>query len=199
MEKWPFMNYQEYVEAAKRLVNRIDCFQGKIAEYAMAVCQIRHGGRSDGYYTLTDFAEDVGITGKQLSRWVGIYRVSLSVGIKNPTTKDWTTLTKMKQIETMKISAENNSTNTPRKKIKPIVDSNSRKETFQRINNGSDKEWEFSKLFKLVQSNKNINSRIDLDAIDEKDIGLLMKYLDEMSDQLNDYLTTKKKNERRVS
>lgn len=187
------MNYQEYVEAAKKLVNRVDCFQAKIAEYAVAVCQIRHGGRSSEFYTLTNFAEDVGLPMRRLSRWVAIYKVSLSAGVKNPTKLDWTVASKVKQLEDMRIVSENHSTGTPRKKIKRLISNDTTKKTFQQIKNGDSQEFEFSKAFRIIQSSKKLVMETDLDLVDDRTLGLLMSYLDEMSDCINNYLTKKKK------
>lgn len=187
------MNYQDYVNAAKELIKRIDSYQAKIAEYAIKVCEIRHGGRSDGYYTLTDFAQDVGISNKRLSEWVDIYKVSLKVGIQNPTKQQWTNISKLRDLERMGINSSNKKNGTPRKKIRLAVDANTLKEKLKKIESGTCKEFEFYKFYKFVQNNKNLFLKIKLNEIEDNSILALMNNLDEMSDYLNEYLTRKKK------
>ena len=59
-------SYLDYVLLAKQEIKAIEGHQIRICEYADAACTIRHGGRSNGYYTLTDFARDIGLPTKTL-------------------------------------------------------------------------------------------------------------------------------------
>lgn len=67
-------SYTDLVEEAKHLLRATDLFKLKIAKMAIKACTIRHGGRSSGYYTLVDFARDVGCDRKGLSEWVLTYK-----------------------------------------------------------------------------------------------------------------------------
>lgn len=81
--------YLELVEEAKKLIHEHELIPLKIAKIAMEVCTIRHGGRAT-YYTLTDFANDTGISRKTLSSWVITYRVvAAKIPEKIKTDADW--------------------------------------------------------------------------------------------------------------
>jgi len=84
------MSYSDLVEEGKSLINAVDLFKLKIAKLAVKACTIRHGGRSSGYYTLSDFAKDIGVDRKKLSDWVLIYRrVVVPANLKITSEKDW--------------------------------------------------------------------------------------------------------------
>ena len=63
-------NYYQLVNEAKILMAKNDLLKLRLAKLAIKACSIRHGGRSDGHYTLANFASDVGVSRKQLSNWV---------------------------------------------------------------------------------------------------------------------------------
>lgn len=67
-------SYTDLVEDAKVLLHHVALYRLKIAKMALKACDIRHGGRSTGYYTLTDFAKDIGCHRKDLSEWVLTYK-----------------------------------------------------------------------------------------------------------------------------
>lgn len=83
-------SYDEIVQDAKRLYARTILYKLKIAKLAVKVCKIRHGGKSDKYYTMKDFSKDTGIPYKSLSDWTMTYRLVCShVGNKIKTDEDW--------------------------------------------------------------------------------------------------------------
>src|SRR5690606_28292286 len=105
-----------YVELGKELVNKIEAYQAKIAEYACLVCDIRHGGISTNYYTIKDYANDIGIPYKTLQNWIRVYRnVVKRIDNKIETNKDWERARKTNDILTMDITVENKKQNTPKK------------------------------------------------------------------------------------
>lgn len=82
--------YSELVDEAKALLEKRELIKLQIAKLAMEACTIRHGGRSDSLYTLTDFSKDVGIPFKRLSDWVMVYRIVVSkIPEEIKTEKDW--------------------------------------------------------------------------------------------------------------
>jgi hypothetical protein len=61
------------------------------------VCDIGHGGKSPGKYTLTRYATDIGMKPKTLIEWVSVYKnVIKKLGIKEGkiTPLDWSTANK---------------------------------------------------------------------------------------------------------
>lgn len=84
------MTYEGYVTAAKLKLKSIESIQHEIASMAIKVCEIRHGGASGEYYTLSQFADDIGVNRKTLSNWVHVYRdILLRLDKPNPTKKEW--------------------------------------------------------------------------------------------------------------
>ena len=84
------VSYEEIVQDAKKLYARTILYKLKIAKLAVRVCKIRHGGKSDKYYTMKDFSRDTGIPYKALSDWTMTYRLVCShLGDKIKTDNDW--------------------------------------------------------------------------------------------------------------
>jgi hypothetical protein len=67
-------SYFDLVEEGRRLLRTTQLFRLKIAKMAIKACTIRHGGKSSGYYTLTEFAKDIGANRKDVSEWVLVYK-----------------------------------------------------------------------------------------------------------------------------
>jgi hypothetical protein len=88
--------YQELVDKAKDLYHVINSNKLEIAKLAIKVCTIRHGGKSDGYYTLKEFSIDCQIPYKRLSEWVITYK-TIVVKIPNlvKTNEDWSRACKL--------------------------------------------------------------------------------------------------------
>lgn len=83
------MTYYDLVQEAKTLIRKRDMIGLKIAKMAIKACTIKHGGRSE-FYTQKDFANDVGIPYKTLSRWTICYRTVVAKIEKHIKTKeDW--------------------------------------------------------------------------------------------------------------
>jgi len=84
-------NYQKLVVSARYLVEKMEDQKVKIARLCVRACYIQIGGhRAKGggakFYTLSQFAVDVGLNRKTLSDWVDTYRKVCS---KFPTDKSW--------------------------------------------------------------------------------------------------------------
>ena len=68
------LTYTDLVKEATVLLRTAQLYRLKVAKMAIKACTIRHGGKSTGYYTLTDFAKDIGCSRKDLSEWVLVYK-----------------------------------------------------------------------------------------------------------------------------
>jgi len=67
--------YLKLVDKAKFLLTKKEMIKMEIAQMALEVCTIKHGGISKGFYTLQDFAKDIGIDRKKLSDWTLTYKM----------------------------------------------------------------------------------------------------------------------------
>lgn len=104
--------YDALVVEAKRLLKNAEACKYRVAQMALEVCDIRHGGRSEGYYTITDFARDIKIKRRTLARWVHIYRdVLLRTGIKNPTPGQWASAYKVSKAIKAQVTVDNRTKN----------------------------------------------------------------------------------------
>lgn len=187
--------YSECVIAAKDMLKRIEAYQVKIAECAISACDIRHGGISGGYYTIKDFAQDIGMAYKTLQSWVQIYRnVIEKIDDKIDTDKKWQDVRKTNDIISIQTTAQNaieKTTNRRRNIHCPA-------EKVQKIYTSlQDDEKPFVlELTRITQSSKyalNVIGKRDLNIADDNDLAQLMATLDKASDIINDHLTKKKK------
>ncbi|MDD0853028.1 hypothetical protein HBN50_07965 [Halobacteriovorax sp. GB3] len=190
------ITYQEYVKGAKELLSQIDSYQYKIAEMAMAVCQIRHGGRSEGYYTLTEFSNDIGMNRKTLSEWVHAYRdICLKIDLRTPTQEEWSKANKVSRLLKSELATEKSNNNTQKSK------SNSRKdvskERIQKIYNEitNDPFDTISKFERIYEStlfaSKTIN-KIDLHKISNQKLRRTLKNIVSIKEQLEQFLSKEK-------
>lgn len=91
--------YQSYVNRGREIAANIESGKVEIAKMALAVCDIRHGGKSDGYYTIADYADDIGVNRKNVATWVTLYRdILVKSGKENPSKEDWHTATRVDKI-----------------------------------------------------------------------------------------------------
>lgn len=84
--------YKYCVEQAKDLLKVVECYQATIAYFAVKVCEIRHGGRSNEIYTIKRFASDIGKSHKTVQEWSRVYRgviAKLNMDVKDITKEDW--------------------------------------------------------------------------------------------------------------
>jgi len=172
----------------------MEAYQHKIAEMALAVCQIRHGGPSDKYYTLSDFADDIKVNRKTLSNWVAVYRdVLLKCDIKKPTPDQWKTASKVEKTLKTQRTVDNAKSGTPRS-LKPYrkdIPKEQIKTLFNEIESNISDPYLIDRIFSSVRYNKGKLEGIDLSKCDEKKLIHIMMMLDQASDYINDYLTTK--------
>lgn len=187
--------YAEYVAEAKDIREQLACYQARIAEIVLKVCEIRHGGKSDAYYTMTDFAKDTGFNKRTLSEWVHIYKhILLKVGVSKPTPQEWTTAAYAAR--SMKNSLiVDNATNGKSGMKRQELPEDEVKKIYEAIQ--SDDSNSLVKLDRIFKDSKYIANTvevIDLSIFTKEKLITIMNCLDSASDFINDYLTREKRN-----
>lgn len=199
MDKEYIKKYNEYVELAKAELKSIEGHEIRICEYAMKVCDIRHGGHSNGYYTIKAFASDIGMNAKTLSNWLLVYRnVIVKLDKKITSSADFLKAKKVEsylreeRIVNNRINEKpvgtkfsNKNCPTPDDKIRSIYNSIDHSER--------PFEGEFAMMLRSSKHNLALIEKRDLKIIDDKQLAYLMETLDKTSDIINEYLTNKKK------
>lgn len=193
------LSYDAYVEMGKELLKRVEVYQARIAFYACRICQIRHGGVSGKYYTLTDYAKDIGVNPKSLQQWTLTYRnviEKLDIEVENITKEVWRTANRVNDNLTWRNRLDNKEKNTPRKnmKYKSRIPAETIRKMYEEESNDEPsftsevRSW--SQTFRTIKS--NIVKR-DLSLAHEGNLIEIVGMLDFISDHINDYLTAKKK------
>jgi transposase-like protein len=190
------MDYEKYVELGKELLNKVEDYQLKICKYAMEVCTIRHGGHSKGYYTIKDYARDIGMNTKTLQNWLITYRnVVLKLSIDQQANLNWNKASKVNNVLEENRTMDNAINKKPRtrdafkkhlapEKVQKIYDAYSEQKPF---------EGEFVNMVQQTKGFKNLLEKRDLSIVEDKHLAHFMTLLDECSDLINEYLTLKKK------
>jgi hypothetical protein len=194
------LSYDDYVSMGKELLKKVDCFQARIAFYALKVCDIRHGGISKNIYTCRDYAISLGIPVHTLSEWTLIYRnviLRLDIKLEEIDSNVWKnarrTNDRMGWDNPIAKVSGGNSTKRKKHKINtPLVELKRffKEESSQ---DGPSFPSEFRGYIAATQTMVSRFKKRDLNLIDDIQMITLMKSLDEASDILNDFLTAKKK------
>jgi len=193
------ISYEDYVKMGKEILKSIDCYQARVAFYACQVCVIRHGGKSDKYYTLTDYSASIGMSHNTLSNWTLIYRnviERLGIPLEEITKRVWTTASRTNERITDKNRRVNVDKETKRKNIKynKEVSLEGLRQFYKEESNDTPSfHSEFRHWNSTVMNIKNNIPKRDLNLIHEGDVLELMRNLDIASDIINDFLTVKKK------
>jgi hypothetical protein len=134
------VDYNELVREARGHLGKIEFHKSMVAKLALSACTIKHGGKSTGFYTLTDFAKDIGMNFKTLSNWVQIQRDVLDrVGIENPTKNEFDKASKAvnyMRIE-RRINNEKNGTENSKKEYNSGVTAKHVMDIFNRVETDS--------------------------------------------------------------
>lgn len=192
------LEYDELVKLGKELYSKVEMYQVKISEYAVAACDIRHGGISTGLYTLKDYARDIEMPYKTLQNWVQIYRnVVQKLDCKVVTLSDWQKVRKTNDIISIETTAKNKAEGTNRRRRNISCPADRVKSIY---NSMQDDEKPFIlELTRITQSTKycdNVLSKRDLNIADDASLIHLMELLDSASDRINNHLTAKAKQNR---
>lgn len=115
-------SYNDFVVKGKRIVQKLEelkelqnCYQAKIAKYAVSVCDIAHGGYSKGKYTIKQYALDIGIHPKTVQNWVAVYRnVLVKLDLTEPTVEEWRKASKVNNIMRVDRTIDNRRAGRPR-------------------------------------------------------------------------------------
>jgi hypothetical protein len=176
------------VNEARKLLEAIDCYQIKIAAMAVKACQIKHGGKSANLYTLTDFANDIGMSRKTLSEWTLVYKNVISkLDIPNQdfTKKDWEASYRVFELlrnekrsvqQIMGTKSKKTSghiSDLSKERIKDLFNQNYEKKTF---------DSELLECSRLVAGIKNKLSSRDLSTVSISALVSLKENLDNASD-----------------
>lgn len=190
--------YAEYVAEAIDIREQLACYQARIAEIVTKVCEIRHGGKSDGYYTITDFAKDTGFNTRTLSEWVHIYKhVLVKIGVTKPTPKEWTTASYAVRCMKNNINVENKISGNVGKSGKhrqdiPAVEV---EKIYSAIaNDDSNSIVKLDRIFNNSKYISNSITKVDLGVFTKEKLLEILTNLDEAADFINNYLTREKKN-----
>lgn len=192
-------DYNNYVNLAKKELKAVEGHQIRICEYAMKVCQIRHGGRSNGYYTITDFASDIGMESKTLSNWLLTYRnVVQKLDKPISTQKEWVAAKRVENVLREERIVKN------RIADKPVGSSYASKipvskeriqNIYSRIESGEERpfEAEFAQMLRSAKHALSLLQKRELGIIDDDQLEYLMTVIDESSEILNNYVTKKRR------
>jgi len=188
--------YTTYVDMGKKLVEKISAHKVQVCKYALAVCEIRNGGPSDDYYTLGNYADDIGIKRKTLTNWVEIYRsVVVKLGKDIKTNEDWQSARTAHESLRLETTIENKKDLTKNKRRTMDLPKEKVQQKYDEINNG--KKPVALEIHRCTKSAKTILHTVkerDLSEIEDKTLTYLMETLDNASDLINDYLTEKLRN-----
>ena len=193
------LTFNDYVTMGKELVHRMDVYQARIAFYACRVCQIRHGGRSDKYYTVSDYAHALGLNRKSVQQWTLTYRnviQKLNIPLDQITKEVWRTANRVNDNLTWKNRQDNMDNGTNRKSMKykketpvEVIGKMFQEESGQEPSFVSEiRVWTCS-----IRNMKNTITKRDLALAHPGNLIELMGMLDFISDHINDFLSKKKK------
>lgn len=77
------IKYQKLVSAAISITKDIKNSKIAIADLAIKACKIKLGGQLVGFYSLTNFADDIGVNRKTLSTWVHARKIQKTLKKQN--------------------------------------------------------------------------------------------------------------------
>lgn len=192
-------DYLKIVKRCKFLVESIECYQLEIAYHAFNVCDIKHGGKSAGLYTITRFAKDIGLNKKTVSMWVNIYKniiLKLDKDFYSLTRKDWEVASKVDDRIRQEIRAFNLINKTIGKKNNSrFYDKNKVKDLFGVIYDKGDFEAQLLSFNRyLIHTKKQLLSK-DLSGINKATLASIS----ESCREINDYIITRFAFESRIN
>lgn len=168
---------KQFLSDIKELGRKVEAVQIEVAELAIKVCDIKHGGFSANLYTIKDFAKDIGMHSKTLQNWVAAYRnVVPYLGSESPKTKeDWAAIRKTNR---------HIDDGTEKNEIKSIFD--------KYVNNEKPFIGEFRNAIASGRNLKHLMKNRELELVEDSKWLELMEILDHCSDKINEYLTHKR-------
>lgn len=189
---------EDFIREGKKVVRSMQCHQAVIAYYAMQVCDIQHGGYSRGLYTMKQYAIDIGLKPKSVQNWTLIYKriiQYLDIPPEKITKKDWSVASKVAVLHESENRIDNmiNGTNRKRPDYKPVRKTPEEiRKAFKDNYNEQTFENEVYSWNATVQTMKSKIKKRDMSLTPRKTLEEFMSNLDQISDFINDYLTTTK-------
>lgn len=186
------------VREAKNMLEAVDQYQYEIAKRCVEVCDIRHGGKTiEKIYTLSNFADDIGLNRKTLSGWVSAYRhVVIKGDITINNIEDWRNAVRTCNILNRKRGEYNKNKGTVGLQTN-YKDSLSKEDVLSLYDPLSAGEKPFdAEVLKLLSAAKHINYTLgkrDMNIANTAVLTNLMNELDKASDLINDNLTIRRK------
>lgn len=183
--------YKKLVNLAKEQLEIANEARSRIAILAIKACTIRHGGiTKDEYYTLKDFATDIGVNYRTLSRWVVIQR-DIAKSKKEINSNDWKAYGK--QYSERKTEKEVINYFGDRRKSKNFMKDEGRNKILERdsfINMQETFQW-----CKMIHKIDDDRTCFYVSKSNYKKLSQILIVLNEVSDFLNNELTSFKKEE----
>ena len=161
-------DYQNYVDLAKKELKAIETSQIQICKYASKVCTIRNGGGKGDYYTMKNFANDIGITPKALRQWMMAYRsVVQHLEKEISTTKEWNIARKVSRVleEERTINRHINGTEKTKTDYNKPSDTDRINKLFNQLSNG-EKPFEVEFTQRVIAA-KKLKSALEANSPDK--------------------------------
>ncbi len=185
--------YKTLVEAARKIYLDLECKQSEIAKLALKACNIVRGGSQESIharFTLKDFASDSGIPYGALRSWVGTYQMVLQkIDIKNPTKEQWAagykTFNSLRTLEDRPTAQGRN--------FKEAIPKERIRNHFDRVAKEAKTVNAAHTSLKYAQMVKSTLKKVDLKEQNTSILTQIMDVLDEVSDLINDHLTSQKR------
>jgi hypothetical protein len=179
--------YLSLVAKGKSLLKTVVCYQATLAAYTLKVCTISHGGRAGSkFYTLTDYAKDLGMNKKTLSEWVSTYKIVIkTVGLNNNncTMKDWEAANRVMKFLGMEKRVSNNNGRKERG-VRSDISADRIKTLFGENYSKRSASSDVKEYIRNTLQIKNKLQEIKLDEIDDVDLIALKEHLDAASHRI---------------
>ena len=187
--------YKEYVILGKKELAQIEGHQKRICDYAMEVVTIRHGGRSNGIYTIKKYAEDIGMNPKTLQNWLQVYR-NVIMKLEEPDKANFQKASKVNNILEENRTLDNAIGKTPgtRTAYKKDVPAEKVRSIYAKYEHEKPFEGEFINIMQQAKSFRNLFQKRDLNIIEDSHLQHCKDLLDEMSGIIGMHLRNKRKN-----
>lgn len=187
-------SYEDYVRMGRQVLASVRVHQVHIAYFATQVCQIKHGGKERGLYTLAMYSKDIGMNRKTLSGWVSIYRSvieKLDIDLNEFTPSDFSAATRVHSLLKNEKQAINNALGTIKVKDKGWkiqTPKDKVKELFNRFKKERPVELEVHGWTDTIIGIKNKLIKKDLAPVSTESLLLIKKNLDQSSHYITEYL-----------
>lgn len=192
------VTYRMCVVKARLYLDEVKVYQLNICELAMTVVTITNGGLgSEKYYTITDFARDIGMKKNTLSKWLEIYNDVYSkldqVGNEKELWQVSKKINKQLKHERTEINKSAGRTNSHfGKKVQDT--SKDRIQDLEKLINEKPFMSEFRQAMQQAIHMDNLFDRRDLNIITDSELLRLSITLNRISSKINNHLRDNENN-----